>query len=231
VTITPVNDTPNITGGSATTPEDTPVTIVFGDLTVTDPDNTYSTGFTLNVLPGTGYTVDGNEITPSVPEFSGNLTVNVNVDDGGTNGTSASYPLSVTVTNVDDKPIITGQSGAITTSEDLGSPVTITLANLLVTDPDNTYPDDFTLTVIDGVNYSISWNDVTPDQNIIGPLLVTVKVNDGNSDSDNYNITITVAPVNDAPVNTTTPDFTPDVLRIGGSIEANKGTWNDNSDN
>jgi len=50
ITVTPVNDAPKIDGQNAlSTDEETALTIKLGDLTVTDPDNTYPTGFTLTV--------------------------------------------------------------------------------------------------------------------------------------------------------------------------------------
>ena len=96
VTVIPVNDPPIITAQAA------PIalsanhsrTIVFTDLTVTDVDNTYPTGFTLTVSNGANYTRTGNMITPT-PGFVGTLTVPVQINDGGAN--SNVFNLTVTV--------------------------------------------------------------------------------------------------------------------------------------
>ena len=189
------NDIPVITDQSTvTTLEDTERTITLNDLTVTDPDNTYPDDFTLNVQNGTNYTRSGNTITP-IAEFSGLLTVPVTVNDGTDD--SESFDLSVTVTVVNDIPVITGQS-TLTTPEETA--LAITLANLTVTDPDDTYPDDFTLTVQSGTNYTFSGNSITPLTNFNGNLTVLVTVNDGTANSDVFNLIVSVTPINDVPV-------------------------------
>ena len=95
ITVTAVNDAPAITGQSAlSTPEDTALTILLSNLTVTDVDNTYPTGFTLTVLAGTNYTFTGNTITPA-SNFNGTLTVPVKVNDGTLD--SNNFDLTVTV--------------------------------------------------------------------------------------------------------------------------------------
>jgi hypothetical protein len=98
ITVTPVNDAPQITGQqSLSTPEDTALTIALSDLTVVDPDNTYPTGFTLIVQDGANYTHNGADITPAA-DFNGTLTVPVRVNDGQLD--SNVYNLQVTVTAV-----------------------------------------------------------------------------------------------------------------------------------
>jgi len=52
------------------TAKDTSLTLTLGNLTATEPDNSYPTGFTLSMLPGTNYTVLGATFTP-VPGFFG----------------------------------------------------------------------------------------------------------------------------------------------------------------
>ena len=195
VTVTAVNDAPVITGqATLSTAEDTALTITLGDLTVTDVDNTYPDDFSLTVLAGTNYTVVGATITPAA-NFNGVLTVPVKVNDGTTD--SNTYNLSVTVTAVNDAPVITGQA-ALSTAEDTA--LTITLGDLTVTDADNTYPDDFSLTVLAGTNYTVVGATITPAANFNGELTVPVKVNDGTVDSNTYDLSVTVTAVNDAPV-------------------------------
>ncbi|HRJ83524.1 MAG TPA: tandem-95 repeat protein, partial [Cyclobacteriaceae bacterium] len=197
LTVTPINDPPVITGqvGPLSTPEDTPFTVLLSHLTVTDPDNTYPTGFTLTVLAGTNYTFTGNTVTPAA-NFNGVLTVNVRVNDGTDN--SNTFGLQLTVTPINDPPVITGQVGPLSTPED--TPFTVLLSHLTVTDPDNTYPNDFTLTVLAGTNYTFSGNTVTPALNFNGVLSVNVRVNDGATNSNTFALQLTVTPVNDPPV-------------------------------
>jgi large repetitive protein len=77
--------------------------------------------------------------------------------------------------------------------------LTIQLSHLTVIDPDNTYPNGFSVDVAPGNNYSISEAVVTPSPNFSGTLTVPVKVNDGINNSALFNLTITVNTVNDPP--------------------------------
>jgi hypothetical protein len=199
VTVTPVNDQPVITGQIVvTTPEVTAREILLTDLTVTDPDNAFPADFTLTVQDGADYTRVGNIITP-VTDFNGDLTVPVTVTDnsGEGNATSVVFNLTVNVTAVNNQPVITGQV-PLTTPEDTG--LTITLADLTVSDADSTYPDDFTLSVQDGADYTRAGNTITPVLDFNGDLSVPVTVNDGTDTSPVFNVVVTVTAVNDQPV-------------------------------
>jgi gliding motility-associated-like protein len=82
LTVVPVNDAPLITGQSAlSTLQNTPITLDLNNFTVTDIDNTYPDGFSLLINAGANFTVNGAEITPN-PEFVGDLTVPVIINDG-----------------------------------------------------------------------------------------------------------------------------------------------------
>jgi len=207
------NAPPTITGQTPdplTTTEDTPVQINLSNLLVTDPDNTYPTGFTLSLLSGSNYSFTGNTVTPAT-DFNGTLTVPVTVNDGTSN--SSTFNFKINVTPVNDPPKITGQSPSpIAIDEDTF--VDLGFSNLLVTDVDNTYPTGFTLIVSGGSNYTVSGTRITPTANYNGTLTVPVKVNDGSADSPTFNVQVQVKPVDDAPVITgqqslTTPEDTP----------------------
>jgi subtilisin family serine protease len=75
--------------------------------------------------------------------------------------------------------------------------LTITLDDITVTDNDNIYPDDFTLTVYGGDNYSFVDNTITPDTDFVGELTVHVTVNDGTSESEARGLTVIVENVDD----------------------------------
>src|SRR5690606_15066872 len=77
--------------------------INFEDITVSDPDNNYPSGFSMIILPGTNYSVSGNTIVPST-EFSGTLSVSMQVNDGLAN--SAPFTLQITVDGVNDPPTL-----------------------------------------------------------------------------------------------------------------------------
>ncbi len=204
VNVSPINDQPVIIGQNAvSTPEETARTIVLTDLLVTDDDNSFPADFTLTVQSGSNYTLAGNTITPAV-DFNGNLTVPVTVTDnsGEANATSAVFNLTVSVSAVNDQPVITSQSGALSTLQDTA--VLLTLADLTVTDVDNTYPADFTLAAQDGANYTRVGNTITPIGGFIGSLAVPVTVTDnsgaGNATSGVFNLTVSVFIPNVQPV-------------------------------
>jgi hypothetical protein len=109
------------------TQEETPLTLTLSDLTVTDPDNVYPDDFTLTVLPGSDYELSGpNTIAPRV-DFNGTLTVNVTVNDG----TDSSPPagIVVTVTPVNDAPVVVSLAPVSTRS---GRPIAIDTGDLSV---------------------------------------------------------------------------------------------------
>ncbi|MGY0637947.1 MAG: tandem-95 repeat protein, partial [Paraglaciecola chathamensis] len=94
-------------------------------------------------------------------------------------------------------PVI-GSQAVLSVNEE-GS-IAITLDDLQVTDPDSTYPDNFTLALQAGNNYTLeNTSTVVPDANFNGELSVTVTVNDGIDDSNAFPLVVTVNPVNDAP--------------------------------
>ncbi len=95
-----------------------------------------------------------------------------------------------------DVPVISGQS-TLSTNEDTS--LTLSLNNLAVSDSDNNFPADFSLTVNSGSNYSVSGQIITPNSNYVGLLSVPITVNDGTDSSSSFNLIITVNAVNDAP--------------------------------
>jgi large repetitive protein len=196
VTVTAVNTVPVITGqATLSVAEEQSLTIGLEHLIVDDPDNVYPTDFTLVVGEGANYVVSGTSITP-VTDFNGVLSIPVYVNDG--TNSSDPFNLQVTVTNVNDAPTITGQTSTLTIAE--GQSQVLTLDNLQVTDPDNTYPAGFSLTVYEAANYTVSGNTITPVTAFNGSLNVPVTVNDGSSNSNTFNVTISVTSVNDPPV-------------------------------
>ena len=94
-------------------------------------------------------------------------------------------------------PIITGQK-TISLSED--STTQIDFADLKISDPDSAYPQDFTLSLRNGANYSINQHTLTPNTDFNGTLSVPVVVNDGSIDSNVFSLQVQVTAVNDAPV-------------------------------
>lgn len=88
------------------------------------------------------------------------------------------------------KPTITGTTSSLVTLQE--TPISLSLDDLIVTDVDNTYPTDFTLSIYDGDNYSLDGFQVIPSPGFVGKLNIPVKVSDGTNESDLFYFTIEV---------------------------------------
>ena len=188
------SETPVITGqNQVMVDEDQSLLLALAHLLVTDPSTAFPGGFTLTAQPGTHYGLLGNTLTPDA-DYHGKLAVWVTVNDGLFD--SKPFKLIVTVNPINDHPPITGQN-PLSTPED--TPLAIQLSDLLVTDVDNEFPADFSLSVLPGLNYVTDGTTVTPAQDFNGNLSVEVRVNDGSDDSPGFFLNLTVDPVNDIP--------------------------------
>ena len=183
IMINAVNDPPVITGHTPLqTNEDQPIILDLSQLIVSDPDNSYPTGFTLNIATGDQYAVSGTTIIP-LQNFSGTLSIPVQVNDGVSS--SAPYSIQLQVIPVNDPPVIIRQA-SININED--QPVTIQFLHLTVSDPDNTYPTGFTITLLAGANYSVAGNTILPASGFSGTLTAGVTVSDGTSSSEVFTL-------------------------------------------
>ncbi len=204
ISITPVNDIPVITGQDPVKIPSGKTTILqVSSLKVSDPDTANTSYFTLKILPGSNYTASGNSITPNPGFTTGKLTVKVVVNDGVVD--SAPFNLIVDVIPPGPKPLITGQQPLVMLED---ASLEIKLSDLFVTDADDPYPTGFTLTIHPGADYSYEATTVTPRLNIYGMLTVNVTVNDGDQNSDPFELKIYVIPVNDPPAITRIEDIT-----------------------
>ena len=208
VTVAPVNDPPVARPDTATTNEDTPVTVAVlaND---TDIDGNPLTVTAASAPNGTVViNPDGTiRYTPNA-NFNGTDTITYTISDGQ-GGTSTST-VTVVVAPVNDPPVAANDTG--TTNED--TPVTLAvLAN--DTDVDG---DKLTVTGATATNGTVTVNPdgtitFTPNPNFNGVAVVTYTISDGKGGTSTATATITVAPVNDPPVATndtaTTNEDTP----------------------
>ncbi|MGI2797054.1 Ig-like domain-containing protein [Photobacterium damselae] len=213
VNVTPVNDAPVGEDVSAETQEETAVT---GQLTATDLD-----GDNLTFKPGTNpengnvtINADGSwEYVPN-PDFNGEDSFTVVVDDG--NGGTDTITVTVNVTPTNDAPI--GDDVSVETQED-----TAVTGQLIATDVDGdnltfkpgTNPENGSVIV----NPDGSWEYV-PNPNFNGEDSFTVVVDDGNGGSDTITVTVNVTPVNDAPVGENVTTETQEETAVTGQLTA-----------
>ncbi|MDF9798450.1 gliding motility-associated-like protein [Catalinimonas alkaloidigena] len=135
---------------------------------------------------------------------SGNTSITVSATDDG--GLSATATIDVQISGSNDAPVISDQN-EVSTDEDVDYQILLT--DLIVEDADNTYPAGFTLTIGQGDNYEIvDGTTISPTANYNGELTVEVQVTDPEGASSNpFDLSITVEPVNDAPVASTIEDL------------------------
>ncbi len=191
LTVTPVDDAPIITAQDAlTTLENTPITLVPGNFTIVDPDNT-SNALSLILSPGTNYALNGTTITPKT-DFVGELTVVVKAFDG--KNSSSEFIATITVTDVNFVPKILGQK-----PEPIPLPVneslTLNTSYLEIQEEDEEDRLNLTVKVFPGDNYSLSGSaltTITPSLGYEGALSVTVTVSDGKSESAPFILAIDV---------------------------------------
>jgi hypothetical protein len=187
------NDPPVATAQPVTTDEDTAVNITLAGV---DPDNDPLT-FTIASQPANG-TLSGTppavRYTPAA-NFNGTDSFTFTVTDGLF--TSAPATVSITVVSKNDRPVAMSQS--VTTAEDMPKPIT-----LVATDEDGT-PLTYTVVTapargtISGTLPNITY---TPALNYSGADSFTFTASDGQETSAPATVSITITPVNDAPVPT-----------------------------
>ncbi|ELR71970.1 hypothetical protein C900_01965 [Fulvivirga imtechensis AK7] len=144
------------------------------------------------------------EITSLQDKF-GEQSFTITADDGAKENYSYTEVLIITIDPVNDAPYITGLARELTTQTNTS--LEISLADLLVTDVDNNFPEDFTLKVMEGENFTVSQNEINPEIDFIGSLSVPVTVNDGELESDNFIVNIEVTEVVGTNIEFTSKDF------------------------
>lgn len=156
-------------------------------------------------IPDNFFSVSGDTITlvgaDSLTFGAGDLPTDgvTSIDDTLTEMTNSpkNYAGESGSIGVNDVPVITGQN-IVTLQEDSSRQIVKT--DLIVSDSDNDYPQDFTLSVQNGINYTRIGSTITPKADFFGTLTVPVTVNDGLDTSNTFNLSVTVTQVDDATV-------------------------------
>ena len=198
ITVTPVNDAPLASDQSLATPEDTSLAITLVALDVDGDALTWTVG-----------TPQHGSLSGSAPNLTYTPATNwygvdsftFYVRDGSL--TSNTATVQVNVSAVNDAPVASGQS--VSLAEDGSKAITLAAVDI--------ESDPLTWLVGNPQHGSLSGTapnlTYTPNPDYNGSDSFTFKVNDGAADSNLAMVTITVSPVNDAPV------ANPDAYTIG----------------
>ncbi|MEO5917529.1 MAG: Ig-like domain-containing protein [Luteolibacter sp.] len=203
ITVNPINDAPVATADSGATDEDTILNVVAPGVLSNDTDlDGDSLTAVLDVAPANGTLLlraDGSyDYTPAA-NFHGQSIFTYHATDG--NLDSNVMTVTITVNPINDAPVAVADSG--TTDEDTVLHVVApgVLAN------DNDFDGDTFTAVLDAgpssgtlVLQSDGSYDYTPAANFHGVAGFTYHATDGTLDSNVVTVTITVSPINDAPV-------------------------------
>jgi regulation of enolase protein 1 (concanavalin A-like superfamily) len=212
ITINPVNDAPVALARSATTPEDTPVAVT---LSASDKEGqTLSYGIVSSPTKGSlSGTAPNLTYTPSA-DFSGTDSFTYKANDSIVDSNIAT--VSITINPVNDAPVALARSA--TTPEDTPVAVTLsasdkegqTLSYVIVSGPSKGS--------LSGTAPNLTY---TPAADFTGADSFTYKANDTVADSNIATVSITINPVNDAPValarSATTPEDTPVAVTLSAS--------------
>ena len=197
LTVTPVNDAPDAVNDSATTNEDTPVTIpVLSNDTDVDGDALSVSSVTQPTHGTVVINNDGTVTYTPAANYHGPDSFTYTISDG--KGGTDTATVNLTVNPVNDAPDAVNDSA--TTAED--TPVTITVLSN-DSDPDGdalsvssvTQPLHGTVAI--NPNGTVTY---TPAANYNGPDSFTYTISDGHGGTDTATVNLTVTPVNDAPV-------------------------------
>ncbi|MES2823984.1 MAG: retention module-containing protein [Pseudomonadota bacterium] len=203
VTVAPINDAPVAVNNSLLTNEDTPVIYTAAQLLGNDMDIELDTLSIASVTSGANGTAvlnpDGTVTFTPNANFNGAADFTYTVTDGHLVSNAAT--VSVTVGPVNDAPVAANNS--LLASED--TPVIYTAAQLLSNDTDIDLDTLSIVSVTSGANGTAVLNPdgtvtFTPNVNFNGAADFTYRATDGNLISNAATVSVTVAPLNDAPV-------------------------------
>ncbi len=202
VDVAPVNDAPVATNGAVTVAEDQAggiaidVASLISDVETADGSLTVSA--TVPAAQGS-VSVSGTVITftPAL-NFNGPASISYSVSDGSM---SSNGSIAVTVTAADDNPTAPGTNSVTTNEDTASSPINIGGADvdgdaLTYTVKSGSEPANGTVTFAGGAFV------YTPNTNANGVDTFTIEVSDGAGTKAEQVVSVTITPVNDAPVAT-----------------------------
>ncbi len=213
VTVTDVNDVPIAGNDNANGTEDTPVTIAISTLLLNDSPGLGETNTqTLTVAPGTSSSgtvavVGSNLVFTPTADVNGNHTFTYIVTDSGSPALNATATVTVNLTPVNDPPVAGADSRSTDEDTQLVIPATALLSNDTPGPANEADQIPLTITAVAKPaatlgTVSLSAGNViyTPALNFNGTEIFTYTVQDSAGGTSNGTVTVTVNPINDAPV-------------------------------
>jgi len=214
--VRPVNDAPVALPQTIVTVEDTATNLI---VTATDVDGD-TLSYNLFISPANG-TLSGSApelVFSPAADFNGTNVFTFVAVDG--NSTSAPVAITLIITPVNDRPVAEAKS--ISLNEDTAQAITLTGTDIdgdALTYTVTLQPTNGTLS---GVAPNLTY---TPATNHHGTDVFTYEAHDGTTNSTTALVTLTIQPVNDAPVaaeqSLTTDEDTALVVTLTGSDEEN----------
>ena len=170
-----------------------------GDAYFSDNDFEYGDLLSYSVEDGLNnllmVTVDEDSVhIDFMPDSNGVDTIYVTATD--LSGQFVIDTIVVTVTPVNDAPVIVGVLSEFEIDED--DSIMISIDDFSIIDVEN---DNVTISIIEGDNYITNGLMVIPAENYFGSLIVSVAANDGSASSEPFQINISVNGINDIPLN------------------------------
>ncbi|HAO61977.1 MAG TPA: hypothetical protein DCQ90_08780 [Erysipelotrichaceae bacterium] len=203
ITVNPINDAPIANNDNYSTDEDTLLSVILPGVLGNDTDvegSVLSPILVSDVSHGDLIlNADGSFTYLPAPNFTGNDSFTYKVNDGTVDSNIAT--VTINVGSVNDAPVAVEDSYSI--NED--TLLTVVVPGILGNDTDDD-GDALTVALITNVAHgTLALNadgsfTYLPAANYFGPDSFTYQVNDGMADSNIVTVSITVNPINDAPV-------------------------------
>ncbi|EGQ9179300.1 tandem-95 repeat protein, partial [Vibrio alginolyticus] len=217
VDVTPVNDAPVANDDTATTQEDTAVTIdVLPNDTDIDGDTLSIQSASVPEAQGTVEIVDGKLVFTPAENFHGDAEITYTVTDGALTDQAT---VNVTVNAVNDTPVVESSIADQTLAEDF-TPYSIDL-NTAFSDVDNVDGElSFSVSGNSNVNVSIENGiaTISPTADWNGSEALTFTATDPSGESVSQTVNFTVAPVADIVAdNATVVEDTPTIIKVLGN--------------
>jgi len=221
ITVKPINDAPVTEPQSVTVVEDTATQIILSGSDIDGDTLTYTivTGPSHGSLSGTG---SSQTYTPAA-NYSASDSFTFQVNDGSVDSNTAMVTITVIAEN--DAPIADSQS--VNTAEDTAVEITLTGSDVELSPLTYSIVTEPLHGTLSGSAPNVTY---TPAANYNGPDSFNFRVYDGQTDSVAAPVSISISPVNDAPVAlaqslSVDEDASVNIVLVGSDVDDDKLTF------